>query len=430
MCYFRNMALHYVFVALFCIGFLVALLRTLGYFFRDQLQDLFNITFTEADLYVFKDLVDSTFSMAEVSVSIVIVLIGVMTFWLGIMKVGEDGGAIQRLSRLVSPLFRRLFPEIPAEHPAMSAMLMNFSANMLGLDNAATPFGLKAMEELQKANEKKDTASNAMIMFLVLNTSGLTIIPVSVMALRSGAESPSEVFLPILFATFFASLVGLITVGIRQKINLLHPVILLSIGSLTVLIVLLLYYFSALPQQDVEAISAVAGNAILMSAIIGFIVLALRSKINIYDSFIDGAKEGFSVAVKIIPYLVGMLIAIGVFRASGAFDVLQYGVKWLAELFLEDTRFVDALPTAFMKPFSGSGARSMMVEAQQEFGMGSFQERLASIFQGSTETTFYTLAVYYGAVNIKKTRYTVAAGLTADLAGIIAAIIIGYIFFG
>ena len=424
------MALNYVFVGLFVLGFIIALIRTVGYLFRAQLQDWFNITMTEADLFVFKDIVDATFNMAEVSLEIVIVLIGVMTFWLGIMKVGEDGGAIQKLSKLVSPLFQKLFPELPKNHPAMSAMLMNFSANMLGLDNAATPFGLKAMDELQKANPKKETASNAMIMFLVLNTSGLTLIPISVMALRSESASPSEIFLPILFATFFATLGGLITVSIYQKINLLNKTILAYLGSLTVLIVGLLYYFSSIPQAQVEKISMVAGNSILVFAIVAFIVLAFRNKVNVYESFIDGAKEGFNIGIKIIPYLVGILIAIGVFRASGAFELIMEGVRIVATLFLEDTRFVDALPTAFMKPFSGSGARAMMVESIDNFGVDSFQARLSAVFQGSTETTFYTLAVYYGAVNIRKTRYTVTAGLTADFIGIVAAIIIAYIFFG
>ncbi len=424
------MALNYVFVALFVIGFVIALLRTVGYLFRHQLQDAFNLTFTEADLYVFKDLVDSTFSMAETSISIVLTLIGVMTFWLGIMKVGEDGGAVAVLSRWVSPLFQKLFPQLPKNHPAMSAMLMNFSANMLGLDNAATPFGLKAMEELQKVNAEKETASNAMIMFLVLNTSGLTLIPVSVMALRAESSSPSEVFLPILFATFFATIGGLITVSIYQKINLFNRTILLYLGGLTAVIMGLLYYFTSIPQENVEKISLVVGNSILMLAIVGFIVLAFRSKKNVYESFIEGAKEGFYIGVKIIPYLVGMLVAIGVFRASGAFEILMSGVRFGASQFLEDTRFVEALPTAFMKPFSGSGARAMMVESINNFGVDSFVARLSAVFQGSTETTFYTLAVYYGAVNIRKTRYTVTAGLIADAIGIISAIVIAYIFFG
>lgn len=424
------MALNYVFVGLFLIGFIIALLRVIGYFFRDFAQDIFNITFTEADLYVFKDMVDASFDMAETSISIILTLIGVMTFWLGIMRVGEAGGAVHALSRLVNPLFRKLFPELPKEHPAMSAMLMNFSANMLGLDNAATPFGLKAMEELNKVNNDRETASNAMIMFLVLNTSGLTLIPISVMALRAESASPSEVFLPILFATFFATIAGLITVSLYQRINLLNKTILISLGSLTALVILLLYYFSSIPQKQVELISAALGNGILILAIVAFIFLAFRKKVNVYEQFIDGAKEGFTVAIKIIPYLVGILVAIGVFRASGAFDLLMALVKNTTSLFLADTRFVDALPTAFMKPFSGSGARAMMLEAIENFGVDSFPARLAAVFQGSTETTFYTLAVYYGAVNIKKTRYTVAAGLIADFSGIVAAIVIAYIFFG
>lgn len=411
---------------------MVAIIRTLGYYFRDFFAETFAITFDKADLNVFPAMVDSTFSMAETSLDIIIYLIGVMTLWLGIMKVGEHGGAIEKLSKWVSPFFQKLFPEVPKNHPASGSIIMNFSANMLGLDNAATPLGLKAMEDLQSINKTKDTASNAQIMFLVLNTSGLTLVPISVLALRGaeGAASPSDVFIPILLATFFATLGGLIVTSLYQKINLLNRTVLTWLGGLTAIIVGLIWYLTQLPQTQVEAISRFAGNFILFSIIITFLFLGLRKKINIYDSFIDGAKEGFQVGVKIIPYLVAMLVAIGVFRASGALDLLTGAIKWIVTVAGLDTRFVDALPTAFMKPLSGSGARGMMVETMNTFGADSFAGRLSAVFQGSTETTFYTIAVYYGAINIKKTRYTAAAGLLADGIGIISAIFIAYLFFG
>ena len=377
-------------------------------------------------------MVQSTFDMAETSLTIVIYLIGIMTLWLGIMKIGEKGGAIQVLSKWVSPFFQKLFPDLPKNHPASGSIIMNFSANMLGLDNAATPLGLKAMEDLQSLNKQKDTASNAQIMFLVLNTSGLTLIPISVLALRgaAGASNPSDIFIPILLATFFATLGGLIVTALYQKINLFNTTILKWLGGLTVLIIAFIWFLTSLPQEKVEMISRVSGNFILFGVIVTFLILGLKSKINIYETFIEGAKEGFQVGVKIIPYLVAMLVAIGVFRASGTLDLFTGGVKWIINSLGFATNFVDALPTAFMKPLSGSGARAMMIETMDTFGPDSFAGRLSAIFQGSTETTFYTIAVYYGAINIKKTRYTATAGLLADFIGIISAIFIAYLFFG
>ena len=406
-------------------------MRTLGYYFRDFFQETIHFTFTEADLNVFPNMVQSTFDMAETSLSIVIYLIGIMTLWLGIMKIGENAGVIEKLSKWISPFFQKLFPDIPKDHPASGSIIMNFSANMLGLDNAATPFGLKAMDDLQSINKDKDTASNAQIMFLVMNTSGLTLIPISVLALRgaAGAANPSDVFIPILLATFFATLGGIIVTSIYQKINLFNKTILKWLGSLTLIILGFIWYLTSLPQQQVEKISRFSGSFILYSVIVIFLVLALKKKINIYNSFIDGAKEGFQVGVKIIPYLVAMLVAIGVFRASGTLELMTGAIGWVVTTLGFDAAFVDALPTAFMKPLSGSGARAMMVETMDTFGADSFAGRLSAVFQGSTETTFYTIAVYYGAINIKNTRYTAAAGLIADSIGIIAAIVMAYLFF-
>lgn len=409
------MALNYVWAGFFLIGFIVAVVR-----------------FFMGEVGIFAEMVDSTFDMAKVSVTISIGLVGAMALWLGIMRVGEHGGAVNVLTRLVSPFFSRLFPEVPKNHPAIGAMMMNFSANMLGLDNAATPLGLKAMNELQTLNKEEDKASNAMIMFIVLNTSGLTLVPVSVMAIRSaqGAANPADIFLPILLATYFASLGGLIGVAIKQRINLFQPVLLGWLLGITGLISGMLWWFSSMDTERVGVISSAAGNGLILCIIVGFITMALRKKVNVYESFIEGAKEGFNVAIKIIPYLVAMLVAIGVFRVSGAMDYFNDIVRAFFNLFLDDTRFVDALPTAYMKPLSGSGARAMMVEQIENFGVDSFVGRLASVFQGSTETTFYTLAVYFGAVNIRNTRYALGAGLFADLCGIVAAIFIAYIFFG
>ena len=386
-------------------------------------------TFVLGDYSVMKEMIDSLSSSAKLGFELSLYLTGAMCLWLGIMRVGERGGAIGLLTRAVTPLFLKLFPEIPQNHPSIGSMMMNFSANMLGLDNAATPLGLKAMKELQEINPTKDRASNAQIMFLVLNTSGLTIIPISIFALRSGAESPTEVFLPILISTFIASLAGLIFVAIRQRINLLNATVLSYIGGLSLLIGLLLYYVVQHPSQG-EAVSVVVGGGIMFSIISVFIILAIRKKVNVYESFIDGAKGGFNVAISIIPYLIAILCAIALFRASGALDGILNAVRWLVfSAGLSVTEWVDALPVAFMKPLSGGGSRGAYVEVMSNFGIGSLQELIAATMQGSTETTFYVLAVYFGSVGVKKTRYAVTAGLFADLIGIIAAIIVSYIFF-
>jgi spore maturation protein SpmA len=425
------LALNYIFAGFFLIAFVVAVLRLVGYAFRDFFLE-WGWYFGEADLNVFSAIVQSTFSSAQTSMKIIVPLIAIMALWLGIMKIGEAGGAIKILSRLVAPFFRKLFPELPKDHPAMGSMIMNISANMLGLDNAATPLGLKAMNDLQSVNDKPDTASNAQIMFLVLNTSGLTIVPVSVMAILAAkdAVNPSDIFLPILLATYFATLAGLISVSIYQKINLFDKTILAYLGSFTLIIIGFIYWLTGLSQEQVGVVSSLIGNSILFSIIIGFILLAIKKKENVYNRFVEGAKEGFEVAIKIIPYLVAMLVAIGVFRASGALDILLEGIRYLVQLAGLNTDFVDALPTAFMKPLSGSGARGAMVETISNFGVESFPAKLSAVFQGSTETTFYTLAVYYGAVNVTRTRYTVVCGLIADAVGIVAAIFIAYLFFG
>ena len=387
-------------------------------------------TFVLGDYTVMKNMIDSLSSSAKVGFELSLYLTGAMCLWLGIMRIGENGGAIGLLTRAVSPLFSKLFPDIPKDHPSIGSMMMNFSANMLGLDNAATPLGLKAMKELQEINPDKERASNAQIMFLVLNTSGLTIIPISIFALRSGADSPTEVFLPILISTFIASLAGLLFVAFRQRINLLNGVVLSYIGGLTLLIGLMLFYVVKHPSQG-EAVSVIVGGGIMFGIISAFILLAIRKKVNVYESFIDGAKGGFNVAIGIIPYLIAILCAIALFRASGALDGILNGVRWFVlSIGLTVTEWVDALPVAFMKPLSGGGARGAYVEVMTNFGIGSLQERIAATMQGSTETTFYVLAVYFGSVGIKKTRYAVTAGLFADLIGIIAAVIVSYIFFG
>ena len=426
------MILNYIWIAFFLVGFIVAVFRVVAYYFRDFVMSHFQFVLTIADRDVFSALVKSTFDNAKTSVEISIYLIGVMTLWLGIMKIGEKGGVIKGLSRLVSPLFSRIFPGIPKDHPAMGSMVMNLSANMLGLDNAATPLGLKAMHELQEVNTDKERASDAQIMFLMLNTAGMTIIPISIMALRAanGAQVATDVFIPLILATYFATMSGLIYVSIRQKINLLNKVVLAYLGGISLVIGGIIWYLSRLTQTEVASRTGFAGNFILFLIIILFIILGVRKKINLYETFIEGAKEGFNIAIKIIPYLVAMLVAVGIFRASGAFDFLMQGLRGFFGFFGMDTRFVDALPVALMKPLSGGGARGMMVETMKHFGADSFAGRLACIFQGSTETTFYVVAVYYGAVNISKTRYTVTAGLIADLAGVIAAIFIAYLFFG
>lgn len=389
--------------------------------------------FVFGDLNVFSDIVMSLFDNAKTGFEISLYLTGVLALWMGIMKIGEEGGAVRILTRMVAPLFTKLFPELPKDHPAFGTMMLNYSANMLGLDNAATPIGLKAMGQLQEINPDKETASNAQIMFLVLNTSGLTIIPVTILAYRmaNGSADPSEVFLPILLATFVSTMAGLIFVSIRQRINLLNTTVIAYLGTLTLFVAgifLTLYWY---PQYS-EIISKVLGNLILLLVITGFIILGIRAKINVYDAFIDGAKGGFDVAIKIIPYLIAILVAVGVFRASGAMDLLMSGIKNILIYFgMTCVEFVDALPTGLMKPFSGSGARGMMLDvfAQPNLGPDSFAGRLASVFQGSTETTFYVLTVYFGSVQIKKIRYAAWAGLFADLVGIIAAILITFIFF-
>ena len=410
------MALNYIWIAFFLIGFLVA---------------LFQLIFA-GNTEIFNEIMNSTFSSAKTGFEISLGLTGALTLWMGLMKVGEQGGIVRLMSRLVGPLFRRLFPDIPKDHPAGGAIMMNIAANMLGLDNAATPLGLKAMNELQSINPEKDTASNPMIMFLTLNTSGLTIIPISSMVYRAqmGAADPSDIFVPILISTFFSTLVGIIAVSMIQRINLLHPVVLAYLGGLTLLISCIIWYFTTIPQEQVDTISSVAGNFILFGIIISFIVLAFIKKVNVYESFIEGAKEGFWIAVKIIPYLVAILVAVGVFRASGAMDFLVDGIRRLVGIFGADGEFVSALPTALMKPLSGSGARGMMVDAMKQFGADSFVGRLSCIFQGASDTTFYIIAVYFGSVSIRKTRYAVGCGLLADLAGVVAAIFVAYLFFG
>jgi spore maturation protein SpmA len=369
--------------------------------------------------------------MAKTGFELPIYLTGVMALWLGIMKIGEEGGIIHIFSRLVSPFFSRLFPEIPKDHPATGSVIMNFSANMLGLDNAATPLGLKAMTEMQELNPEKDTASNAQIMFLVLNTSGLSIIPLTILIDRSvvGAANPTDVFIPIMLATFFSTIAGLIAVSIYQRINLFDKVILAYLGGITLLMAGIIFYFSSIPQERIASISNVASSLVIFSVIIIFITLALFKKVNVYEAFINGAKDGFNIAIKIIPYLVAILVAIGVFRAAGALDYIIQAVSNIIAVFGVSTDFVEALPTAFMKPLSGSAARGMNLEIMKLHGPDSFIGRLSSIFRGATETTFYIIAVYFGSVNIRKTRYAVPAGLIADFAGIIAGIFIGYLFF-
>ncbi len=381
---------------------------------------------------VFPNMVNGTFDSAKTGFEISLGLTGVLTLWMGLMKIGEMGGIVKVFSKIVGPFFSRLFPELPKDHPATGSIMMNFAANMLGLDNAATPLGLKAMKEMQESNPKKDTASNPMIMFLVLNTSGLTIIPISIMVYRAqlGAADPSDIFIPILLATFFSTIVGLISVAVYQRINLFDKVILAYIGGLTLLVAGIIYYFAGLPKEQINQISSIASNIILFSIIIFFILLGLRKKINIYESFIEGAKDGFGVAIKIIPFLIAILVGIGAFRASGALEMMIDGIRTGFAALNIDTSFVDALPTALMKPLSGSGARGMMVDTMKTFGADSFAGRVSCIVQGSADTTFYILAVYFGSVGIKKTRYALGCGLLADFAGIVAAIVMGYLFFG
>ena len=409
------MALNYIWISFFVIAFVVSAVKILCF----------------GDMEVFPAVIDSTFSSAKTAFEISLGLTGVLSLWMGIMRIGEQGGLISFMSRLLSPVLTRIFPDIPKGHPAMGTMFMNISANMLGLDNAATPLGLKAMEQLQELNPKKDEASNPMIMFLVLNTSGLTLIPVSVLVFRAqmGAAQPTDVFVPILLATFFSTLAGLVVTSIYQRINLLNATMLTFLGCICAGVAGIIWLLSSMDEETMNTVSTQFANILLFVIIVTFIVAGLRKRINVYDAFIEGAKDGFTTAVKIIPYLVAILVGIGVFRASGAMTYVTDGIGWLVGLCGIDTDFVAALPTALMKPLSGSGARGMMVDAMQQYGADSFVGRLACVFQGSTDTTFYILAVYFGSVAIRKTRHAVTCGLLADLAGIVAAIIISYMFF-
>ena len=410
------MVLNYIWIAFFIIAFVVALVR---------------LVFL-GDFDVFPDMVDSTFSSSKTAFEISLGLTGVLSLWLGIMKIGERGGVVNVLARLLSPVFVKLFPDIPKGHPVTGSIFMNIAANMLGLDNAATPLGLKAMEQLQEINPKKDTASNPMIMFLVLNTSGLTLIPVSILVYRAqmGAAQPTDIFIPILLATFFSTLMGVLVTSLFQRINLFNVPVLATLGGACLLVSGIIWGFNQLNGEQMNLVSTSAANIILMTIIICFITAGLLKKINVYDAFIEGAKDGFTTAVRIIPYLVAILVGIGVFRASGAMDFLIDGIRYGIESMGIDAQFVGALPTALMKPLSGSGARGMMIDAMTTYGADSFVGRLSCVFQGSTDTTFYILAVYFGSVGIRYTRHAVACGLLADLAGIIAAILVSYMFFG
>jgi spore maturation protein SpmA len=381
---------------------------------------------------VWSDIVGATFDMAETAFKIALGLTGVMCLWLGIMRIGEKGGAVEFLARIFGPLMRRLFPGIPERSPASGSIVMNMAANMLGLDNAATPLGLKAMGELQELNPRKDTASDDQILFLVINTSAVTIVPVTIFTFRAqmGASDPTDIFLPILIATYCSTLAGLLITSLFQRIRLYDPVVLSYLGGMTALIAVLVVYFSRLDQAAMETQSSILANFLIFAVIIAFMAGGIRRRVNLYEAFVAGAKDGFKVAVGIIPYLVAMLVAIGVFRASGALDLILDGLRSAAGGIGLDARFIDGLPTAFMKPLSGSGARGMMVEAMQTHGADSFAGRLASVIQGSTETTFYVLAVYFGAVGIKRSRHAVICGLAADLAGVTAAILVSYLFFG
>ena len=410
------MVLNYIWIAFFLIAFVVATVKLLFL----------------GDTSVFPAIMDSTFETSKTAFEISLGLTGVLALWLGIMRVGEQGGVVRAIARVLGPVFQKLFPEIPKNHPVVGNIFMNLSANMLGLDNAATPLGLKAMEGLQELNTKKDTASNSMIMFMVLNTSGLTIIPVSILVYRAqmGAAAPTDVFVPILLATFFSTLAGIIVTSLYQRINLFNRTLLLTLGGLSAAVAGIIWGFSRLDGAMMNLVGTTTANVLLFIIIICFLLAGIKQRVNVYEAFVEGAKGGFETAVRIIPYLVAMLVGIGVFRASGAMDWLIEGVEWLVRLTGFDAEWVGALPTAIMKPLSGSGARGMMVDAMQTYGADSFVGRLSCIFQGSTDTTFYILAVYFGSVGIRHTRHAVTCGLLADLAGIIAAIGICYLFFG
>ena len=409
------MVLNYIWIFFFAAAFVVALFRLLA----------------EGDTQVFGAMISSTFDMSKTGFEISLGLTGVLTLWMGIMKIGEQGGAVGVMSRLMSPFFRRLFPELPKDSPAHGSIMMNLAANMLGLDNAATPMGLKAMQQMQEANARKSVASNAQIMFLVLNTSGLTIVPVSIMVYRAqmGAADPTDIFIPILIATYFSTLAGLVSVAVMQRIRLWDKVIMAYLGGMSALVGGVIWYFSTLDRESLTLVSNVASNLILFGIIISFIGMAAWRRVNVYNAFIEGAKGGFSTAVRIIPYLIAILVGVGVFRASGAMELLMSGVRALVEGMGCSSEWVDALPTALMKPLSGSGARGMMVDTMKTFGADSFAGRLACTFQGAADTTFYIIAVYFGAVGIKNTRYAVPCGLIADLAGVVAAIIVAFLFF-
>lgn len=409
------MVLNYIWIAFFLIAFVIATVR---------------LVFM-GDTEVFPAIMNSTFDTSKTAFEISLGLTGVLSLWLGIMKIGEKGGVINVVARVLSPVFTRLFPDIPKGHPVTGSIFMNVAANMLGLDNAATPLGLKAMEQLQELNPKKDTATNPMIMFLVLNTSGLTLIPVSIMVYRAqmGAAQPTDIFVPILLATFFSTLAGIIFTSLYQRINLINRTMLLTLGGMSAVVAAIIWGFAQMDKAQMNVVSTSVANILLMLIIVMFILAGMRKKVNVYDAFIEGAKDGFNTAVRIIPYLVAILVGIGVFRASGAMDMLVDGIKWTVASLGGNTDFVGALPTALMKPLSGSGARGMMVDAMTTYGADSFVGRLSCIFQGSTDTTFYILAVYFGSVGIRYTRHAVACGLLADLAGVIAAIAICYLFF-
>ena len=409
------MVLNYIWIGFIIIAFVIALAKLIFL----------------GDVTVFPALIDTTFASSKTAFEISLGLTGVLSLWLGIMKIGERGGVVNVLARALSPVFTRLFPDIPKGHPVTGAIFMNIAANMLGLDNAATPLGLKAMEQLQTLNPNKETATNPMIMFLVLNTSGLTLIPISIMVYRAqlGAAQPTDVFIPILLATFFSTVAGIIITSIYQRINLLNRTMLLTLGGMALVVGAIIWGFGQLDKDKMNIVSTSVANILLMTIIVAFVLAGMKHRINVYDAFVEGAKEGFTTAVRIIPYLVAILVAIGLFRASGAMDMLINGVATLVKALGGNSDFVGALPTALMKPLSGSGARGMMVDAMTTYGADSFVGRLSCIFQGSTDTTFYILAVYFGSVGVRYTRHAVACGLLADLAGVIAAIAICYLFF-
>ena len=409
------MVLNYIWIGFIIIAFVIALAKLIFL----------------GDVTVFPALIDSTFASSKTAFEISLGLTGVLSLWLGIMKIGERGGVVNVLARALSPVFTRLFPDIPKCHPVTGAIFMNIAANMLGLDNAATPLGLKAMEQLQTLNPNKETATNPMIMFLVLNTSGLTLIHISIMVYRAqlGAAQPTDVFIPILLATFFSTVAGIIITSIYQRINLLNRTMLLTLGGMALVVGAIIWGFGQLDKDQMNIVSTSVANILLMTIIVAFVLAGMKHRINVYDAFVEGAKEGFTTAVRIIPYLVAILVAIGLFRASGAMDMLINGVATLVKALGGNSDFVGALPTALMKPLSGSGARGMMVDAMTTYGADSFVGRLSCIFQGSTDTTFYILAVYFGSVGIRNMRHAVPCGLLADLAGVIAAIGIAYLFF-